>query len=94
MAGVVTLSGGNLTTSLTSTITVNPKNQVQVTGANPDKLKLTLTPATGLFSGSFVPPGATKPVSINGVVLTDVESAAGFFLCASQGGSVSIGKAP
>jgi hypothetical protein len=89
--GVVTLAGGNLATSLTTTITVNAKNQVQVTGSNPDKLKLTLTPATGSFSGSFVPPGAAKPVTINGVVLTDLESAGGFFLGTSQGGSVSIG---
>ncbi|HXP63274.1 MAG TPA: Ig-like domain-containing protein [Dongiaceae bacterium] len=93
-SGVVTLTGGNLTTSLTNPITVNAKNQVQVTGPNADKLKLTLTPATGAFSGSFVPPGATKPVSINGVVLTDNESAGGFFLGAKQGGSVSIGKQP
>jgi len=92
--GVVSLGGGNLSANLTNTITVNAKNQVQVTGANADKLKLTLTPATGSFSGSFVPPGTTKPVSISGVVVTDLEWAGGFFLGTSQGGSVIIGKQP
>jgi hypothetical protein len=90
--GVVRLEGGGLTKSLTNTITVNAKNQVQVTGANTDKLTLTLTPATGLFSGSFQPPGATKPVVFNGVVLSGLEWAGGFFLGTNQTGTVSIGK--
>lgn len=90
--GVVMLEGGNLAATLTNTITINAKNQVQVTGSNPEKLSLTLTAATGLLSGSFQPPGATKPVPINGAVLTGLEWAGGFFLGTNQSGSVSIQK--
>lgn len=90
--GVVTLQDGDLTTILTNNITVTSKNRLRVTGTNTDMLTLTLTPSTGLFKGSFHPPGATKPVVFNAVVLTDLGWAGGFFLGTNQSGSVSIGK--
>jgi uncharacterized repeat protein (TIGR02543 family) len=89
---LVALEDGNLAAILTNTVTVNSKNQVQVAGANGDKLTLALMPATGAFKGSFQPPGASKPWLFNGVVLTGLEWAGGFFLGPNQSGSVSIGK--
>ena len=91
-AGVITLQGGNLSATLTNTFTINAKNQVQVTGGAKDKLTLTLSPSTGSFTGSFLPPGATKPVPINGLLVQSLEWGAGSFLGTSQSGSVSFGE--
>jgi ELWxxDGT repeat protein len=88
--GVAVLSGGNLTNTITLAITWNAKNQIQVIGANPNKLGLTFVPGTGLLNGSFQPPGATRTTQISAVVMPSGNWAAGFFLGTNQSGFVLI----
>jgi hypothetical protein len=89
--GVAALGGGGLAANLTNTITVNANHQVQVTGANPDQLKLTLASSAGTFSGSFQPAGAKQAVSFKGVVLQGLGQGGGFFRGTNQSGFVSLG---
>ena len=66
----------------TETFTISPTNVVKVNGANSKQLKLTITPSTGYFTGSVIPPGATTSKPINGVLLQGGASSSGkgFFL--------------
>jgi hypothetical protein len=65
-------------TSLTNGVNITSANLVQVTGT--DGLKLTLTSATGLLSGTFQFPGTSASTPVKGVVLQEQGEAAGYWL--------------
>lgn len=66
----VKISGGHLPASgLSALAAVGSTNIVVVTSSGLNSLKLTLNRTTGLFSGSFIPPGATKSVALQGIIL-------------------------
>ncbi len=76
--GNADLLGGGFNVLTTKALTVSTANKVTVTVSLPEKLSLTLTPSTGLFSGTVIPTGASKPQKIFGAML--------------QGGPGSVGK--
>jgi hypothetical protein len=77
-SGTLTLTGGGLLTTGTASFTVTPSGDVTI--ASPNKLKIKVS--TGAVSGSFLPDGATKPVSFSGLWLQDPNDprAGGYFL--------------
>jgi hypothetical protein len=86
----LTLQGPGLTEDLTEQVFLNAKNQVIVFGNNPAKLKLTYTAASGLFSGTFQPPGAPKALTLKGAVVQKGAQGGGFFLDATQSGRAQL----
>jgi len=67
-AGQCFLSNGGFGMAPAKTIAISPANIVSVTSTNSEMLKITLTTATGFFTGSVIPPGGTAK-TINGILL-------------------------
>ncbi|MCX6854533.1 MAG: hypothetical protein NTV80_06465, partial [Verrucomicrobia bacterium] len=91
--GKATLTGGPLMNTLTKALTVNLTSITPPVDA--EKLKLSIMPSTGAFSGSFVLPGTTKVLPFYGV-LSDLPglngSGAGYFFDGLKTGTITIGK--
>lgn len=92
--GVASLTGGGLMNTLTKNIAISTANIIS-TPVDALKLKITLVPATGLFSGSFVPPGTTTVRTFAGALI-DLAGASGygrgFFFDGLKGGTITIAK--
>jgi hypothetical protein len=88
--GVVVLSGGNLAADASGIISVNSQNKVTASSPNSNKLRVTVTPSSGLFSGSVLN-SAGKPVNFSGVLLQKQGFGAGYFLGTNQSGTVFFG---
>jgi hypothetical protein len=85
--GMLVLTGGNLPSAVTNTVTVAGAS---ATGAN--KLSLKLSAANGTFKGSVPdPPG--KPISFSGVFLQNQNFGSGYFLGTTQSGRVFFAPA-
>ncbi len=89
--GLVLLSGGNLPDSVNQ-VRMGPSSKLVNQG--PNTLKLTFTPASGLFSGSFREAGATKSYAIKGVVLQRQNNGSGYAPGADQSGKVVFDAVP
>jgi hypothetical protein len=90
--GKATLKDGPLMNTIMKNLTV----AAGITSlADAEKLKISLLPATGVFTGSFVPPGATKPLPFTGV-LSQLTGANGYgmglFFDGLKTGTIQIGK--
>ena len=66
--GSAKLDGALLATMITKSITVSTTNVVKAP-TDAEKLKITLIPSMGLFTGSFLPPGTTKVLPIYGALI-------------------------
>ena len=68
--------------SASGAFALETNNHFVATSSNPQNIQVQITPGTGLFSGSFNPPGSTKRVGISGAVLTNplAPQAGGYFL--------------
>ena len=86
--GLVTLTGGGLADALTNAISIAPNNKVTNLGTN--KLSLTFTAATGLFSGKVLNPETGRTLTLQGAVLQKQNYGAGFFLGTEGGGRVVL----
>ena len=64
-------------------------NKISLTNP-PGKLKMTITPSTGVFKGSFVYPGQTKATDFSGVLFQDQTIGGGFFLGPNGSGTVQL----
>ena len=84
------LSGGSPLENISKPLALT-QNQVSILS---DKLRLTLTPSTGLFRGSVTDPLGAKPLQFAGVVLQKQALGAGYFLGAAQSGRVLLKQAP
>ncbi len=96
--GAMQLSdGGTLSTStggqLVKNVTLNAANALKVTKVGKDKLKVTITPSTGVFNGTFeYPVAGGKPILTNfsGVLFQDQVNGGGYFLGPQGGGAVDL----
>lgn len=86
------LMGGPLMNTLTKALTITTAGKVTAP-ADAEKLKLTLVPATGVFTGTFTPPGQTKSLTIFGT-LRDLPAmngtGQGFFFNGLKGGQIML----
>jgi len=87
--GVVVLAGGNLVSGIVDGVTVSSNNKV--TSSTGSKLKLTLKPAQGSFSGSVPDTRTGKKVKFNGVILQSQGFGSGYFLGSTESGYVYFG---
>ena len=86
---VLYLSGGNLSTVFTNNITWGEKNKITNRGTN--KLTLTITASSGLFSGSFTDPTTGKASKFNGAILQKQNFGSGFLLGTNASSLVGFG---
>ncbi len=91
-AGNADLTGGGFAVLTTKALTVSTANKVAVTVNLPENLKITLIPATGMFTGTVIPTGSTQPKKIFGVMMQGgVDSFGnGFFLNGALAGKVRL----
>jgi hypothetical protein len=100
--GLLVLSNGYISQTtnaptpqpIISPVSLASNNVVKVLGANTNKIKLTVTPATGLFRGTFVNPVNRKSVSFNGAVFQKLNYASGYFRGTNQAGRVILQPQP
>jgi hypothetical protein len=90
--GAVAFIGGNLAEPLTNSITLGPGSKVTNNSSN--KLTLTITAKTGLFKGSVTPPGSTRPIAFQGVLVQTNNTGSGFFAGTNRVGQVRVEAAP
>ncbi len=76
----LTLSGGGLEAPLTNNLTLYDTGKFKTNGGDAPKLSLSVTPGTGVISGSFLDPRTRQTSAIKGVVLQQQGDARGFFL--------------
>jgi hypothetical protein len=65
-------------------------SRTSLSGALPDQLRLTIDPATGVFTGSFFNPGQVATEKIQGVLYQKLSEGAGFFVGPYEGGWITI----
>jgi hypothetical protein len=65
-------------------------NALIVEAPDADNLKIRIEPASGLFKGTFVYPGQTKPTDFGGALFQDQTLGAGFFVGPGGSGQVSL----
>ena len=86
--GTVEFLHGHLSASVSNVITVLPNNRV--TNNGPGLMTLTLTPASGLFSGTAALPDLPKPAPFKGVWLPSALTGRGFFVGTNVNGAVRL----
>ncbi|MDB6057759.1 MAG: hypothetical protein JWO95_1603, partial [Verrucomicrobiales bacterium] len=89
--GVVSLSGGNLSTASDNNVTLGLGSKI-ISASN--KLSLNFTLSSGLFTGSFVEPGTTHLTTFSGAVLQKANVGAGYFPGTNDNGRVLFQAAP
>ena len=87
--GLSLLADGNLDADLINSISVQPNNVVTVSN-NAQRLTVRLSPASGLFAGSFFNAAIQKTASLRGAVLQQQAVAGGWQLGTNQSGSVQL----
>jgi hypothetical protein len=91
--GNAELIGGGFVGTVNKALTISTANKVTVTTLLPEKLSITVTPSTGLFTGSVIPTGSSTAKPIYGYLLQNNSPAIGygFFLNGTIQGSVTLG---
>jgi hypothetical protein len=89
-AGRVVLSAGNLAEPFETEVMLSDNNRIADVGTN--RLALSISPATGLFTGSVTPPGATGRVVFKGALHQKQNRGAGFFLGSDRSGRVQFSE--
>jgi len=69
----VIFGAGNLSSELTDLVTVDTRNTATFVSGGAARLRVRITPQTGLFSGSFLHPATRKAVRFNGAVAAEPE---------------------
>jgi hypothetical protein len=80
---------GNLAAAVTNAVTLLPNNTITDRGDSP--LTATFNKANGLFTGSLLPPAASKAIIFKGAVHQKRNNGTGFFRGTNQTGSVFFG---
>ena len=83
----VILRRGNLTGTLSNSVTALDNGKFTSSGGDISGLTLSLNPATGVIRGSFANPETTAAAVIKGVVFQEQTNAGGFFLSATNSGT-------
>lgn len=89
----LTLTGGNITGTLTHQIEINKRDNVTILNPTSNNMRLDIDRDSGLFSGEFDHPFDGSRRKIRGALLQSTGTGAGVFLGANQSGRVSIAVA-
>ena len=82
--------GGGLTVSIDPDFQLSVAGKFTADAPNTAALSITLTAATGLYSGTFKPTGATTATKFTGAVVTKANEGFGFFLGQLLSGRASL----
>ncbi len=86
-----TFADANLApTPFTKAVNIDAKNKITVVAPGVDKLAATITAGNGKIQGSFIHNTSLKRTSFSGVIFQKQETAAGYFLDPTEGGSVLL----
>jgi hypothetical protein len=88
-AGVV-ISGTDLAASIPKSLNITAAGFVTVIDRGAEKLVFTIVPSDGTFAGSFVPALGKPAIPYKGVLFQKQNRGAGFFLGATESGSVKL----
>ncbi len=88
----VSFTGGNLSTDITNTVTMNAGSQV--VNLSPNLLTLTISPLLGSFTGQVVEPGNGVVHPFSGVVLQKMNGGFGFLPGVTRSSRVTVTAAP
>jgi hypothetical protein len=83
-SGTVILSGGNLSTAITNTVTISA-NAITVNPSATNGLSLSINRSTGEITGSFTAGGQTNSI-YSTIIQNSTNVAKGYFIGTSQGG--------
>jgi hypothetical protein len=89
-SGSVVFTAGNLALAFTNAVSYSDDNKIVNLASN--KLTLTLSLPTGLFSGNVTVPGATRSTPFKGALFQKTDFGAGFFLGTNQSGRVLLSE--
>lgn len=87
-AATILVDGGNLTAQISKAADVSTQNKVTIIDAAADNLKMTIKPATGQFSGSFVHPVTRAVRKFEGVCVQKFDRGGGLFIDADKTGQI------
>ncbi len=87
---LVNLGSGDLETEVQRPVTLGSNNQFKVNPPADDKLRITVSAATGSLRGSFIHPVTGRTTKHQGVIFQKQNLAQGFFLGSAQAGFVAI----
>jgi hypothetical protein len=90
--GLVSFNGGNVSAPFTNLVILAANNVVTNTSTN--RLILSLSTASGVFSGTVVVPGTKTTNTFRGAVLQNENAGYGFFLGTNQSGRLFFGPLP
>lgn len=93
MNGQVTISGDDLGTTITKTVTLHPNNFVTVNTPADDRLVVSIL-TNGIFRGTFFDVTNNVTRTFSGALVQRKDEGAGFFLGMSQAGLVRFQPAP
>jgi hypothetical protein len=85
----VAFTDGGLANPFENAVAFGPNGRV--TNGSPNRLTFKAVSATGLFSGTVLPPGAAKLITFRGALLQRQGYGGGFFLNTNQSGRVRLG---
>jgi hypothetical protein len=85
----IDLFGGNLPDTLADAAKINDNNVV-TPAVNTNGLKITITPVTGSFSGSFINPVTHVTTPLQGILLPESNTGYGYFLGTNETGGILI----
>lgn len=91
-AATVLLALGNLAQPSANVVNISPNSIVSYAG--PNTLTIKFTPASGLFTGTFIEADTTRRITFNGAVNQRYAYAQGFFLGTNETGQVLINDPP
>ncbi len=84
------LSDGGLANALTIPLIFGTDNKISVAGTNTNKVSAKAAIGNGSITGKFTPPGTTKPLKFQTVILQKQSAAHGFFLGPTSAGVASL----
>ena len=91
--GVLRFSGGGVPSTPVS-YDVGLSSSSKIVSTNGTALTMSITTASGLFSGNWKPPGTNVALSFRGALLQQRDSGSGFFVNRNVGGKVEFTPAP
>jgi hypothetical protein len=82
----VILDGADLSGAISNSVTPSPNGKITVGAGTISGLKMSVSPSSGIVTGSFTDPATQKSTAIKGIVFQQETNAAGFFISGTNGG--------
>lgn len=88
----VNITDGNLVVPVSATFVWGTNNRLVPAGPNPANIQVRVSPASGVFTGSFVDPGTGRKRSFRGVITQRQQYGSGLFVGINHTGTVILSE--